>query len=196
MKKIIILFLALIMTVSLCTCGQKETKEPVKASEPPSQSSDVTETDSPADTAPAKPEVGQPQQIVIEVTPPEGWKPVEGSVLPVQYMKNTASFMVKQEQVTGDTLDAAIDETIKACGEAFGNLEVQGAVEDIIIDGYDSKKLTFTCVVSKMNMKMQYIYLFIGGKPYVIVFGDLADTFDSLSGDFSTILKNIKFKVQ
>ncbi|HHV19023.1 MAG TPA: hypothetical protein GXZ27_09250, partial [Thermoanaerobacterales bacterium] len=82
------------------------------------------------------------------------------------------------------------------CGEAFGNLEVQGAVEDIIIDGYDSKKLTFTCVVSKMNMKMQYIYLFISGKPYVIVFGDLADTFDSLSGDFSTILKNIKFKVQ
>ena len=196
MKKIIILFLALIMTISLCACGQKETKEPVKASEPPSQSSDVTETDSPADTAPAQPEVGQPQQIVIEVTPPEGWKPVEGSVLPVQYVKNTASFMVKQEQVAGDTLAVLIDETIAACGEAFGKLEVQGADEDIIIDGYDSKKLTFTCVVSKMNMKMQYIYLFIGGKPYLIVFGDLADSFDSLSGDFSTILKNIKFKVQ
>ena len=133
---------------------------------------------------------------MIEVTPPEGWKPVEGSVLPVQYVKNTASLMVKQEQFKSDTLDSVIGETLEVFGETFDNLEIQGAVEDIIIDGYDSKKLTFTYVMSNMNMKMQYTYLFVGGKPYVIVFGDLVDSFDSLADDFSTILNNIKFKVQ
>lgn len=196
MKRIIILFLALMMTVSLCACAQKGTKEPVKASEPPSQSSGITETDSPADSTPAQSKAGEPKKIVIEVTPPEGWKPVEGSVLPVQYVKNTASFMVKQEQFKSDTLDSVIGETLEVFGETFDNLEIQGAVEDIIIDGYDSKKLTFTYVMSNMNMKMQYTYLFVGGKPYVIVFGDLVDSFDSLADDFSTILNNIKFKVQ
>lgn len=45
--------------------------------------------------------------------------------------------MVKQEQFEGDTLDKVISETLEAFGETFDNLEIQGAVEDIIVDGYD-----------------------------------------------------------
>ena len=38
-------------------------------------------------------------EVQITVTVPDGWEVVEGSVLPVQYMKNTASFMIKEASI-------------------------------------------------------------------------------------------------
>lgn len=191
MKRYLTLFILLIMVVSLCACSQKESSTPANASD--SSSSAATKSDGLIDTSPAQSINGQEREITVEISPPEGWKPVEGSVLPVQYMKNTASFMVKEESFTSDTLDGVVDEALEIYGKTFNNLAVQGDVKTIIIDGKEAKKLTYTCVVSNMNMKYLYIYLYAEGKTYVIMFGDLADSFDSLSADFEAILKNIKF---
>ena len=37
--------------------------------------------------------------VNIQVNVPDGWKPVTGSVLQHQYMKGTASFMIKNESL-------------------------------------------------------------------------------------------------
>jgi hypothetical protein len=121
---------------------------------------------------------------------------VTGSVLAVQYMKNTASFMVKEENFSGSTPDAVVDEALEIYKKSFMNLTVQGSDESVTIDGKEGKKLTFTCEVSKIKMKFLYVYVPVEGKTQVITFGDQADSFDSLSADYETILKNIKFKVQ
>ncbi|MEL1136553.1 hypothetical protein AAC978_15380 [Desulfitobacterium sp. THU1] len=192
MKRFIMLFILLILAVSLCACSQKESSTPPNASE--SSSSVAMKSDGQKDTPSAQSENEQERKMSIEISPPDGWKLMEGSVLPVHHMKNTASFMVKEEPFTSGTLDGVVDEALEIYKKSFDNLAVQGEVETITIDGKEAKKLTFTCVVSKMNMKYLYVYLFAEGKTYVITFGDLADSFDSLSADYTAILSNIEFK--
>jgi len=134
------------------------------------------------------------KEIQITVEPPAGWEPVEGSVLPVQYMKGSASFMVKNEAFPGDTIDEVVEAAKGSFESAFENVQYSGNTETITVDGKDARKLIFTCDVSGMPMKYEYVYLFAGSKVYAITFGDLAETFDSLAADYETILENITFE--
>ena len=198
MKKYLTLFFILIMAASLCACGQKGTEPVSETSGAPGTTSSKTETEASsgetgADTASPNKQEGA---VAIEITPPDGWTPVEGSVLPVQYMKGTASFMVKSEPFSGATLDDVVDESLGMYQKSFDNLKVQGEAEPLTVDEKDARKLTFTCTVSKMNMKYLYVYLFAADKTYVITFGDQESTFDTLAADYETILSNIKFKAQ
>ncbi|NYB73436.1 hypothetical protein HZF24_04715 [Sedimentibacter hydroxybenzoicus DSM 7310] len=145
----------------------------------------------------AEPQPSSPDQATeldIVVALPDGWKPVEGSVLEHQYMKNTAGFMIKTENFSGDTLDDVVSEALDIFGRQFDNFAVQGDVEDITISGLEAKKLTFTCEVSKMEMKYTSVYLFAEDETYALTFGDLADSFDSLAADYEAILNGIQFK--
>lgn len=176
MKRYLTLLLVLIMTVLLCNCGQNE----------PGASSD-------AGTA----SVDKQEGIVeIEITPPDGWIPVEGSVLPVQYMKGTSSFMVKEEPFSGANLDDVVGEALEIYQDSFDNIEVQGEAEPFTVDGKDARKLTFSCTISDMNMKFIYVYLFAADKTFVITFGDQESTFDTLAADYETILGSIRFVTQ
>ncbi len=195
MKKSVTLFLILAMAVSVSACSQKAASAPPQTSAP-TASAASTKPEEQAVSAPVPAENGQKKKVTVEITPPEGWEPVTGSVLAVQYMKNTASFMVKEENFSGGTPDAVVDEALGIYKKSFANLAVQGSAESVTIDGKEAKKLTFTCEISKMKMKYLYVYVPVEGKTQVITFGDLADSFDSLSADYETILKNIKFKVQ
>lgn len=186
--KIVAIILGLVLAASLCACNNGasgNTTEPSSQS-PSSTASATDDTAGQTENAPAT-------EITIEITPPEGWEPVDGSVLAVQYMKNTASFMVKDESYTSSTLDGVVDEALGIFQSSFDKLEVQGEAENITVDGKDAIKVTFTCVISSMNMKYEYVFLFAGGKTYTIVFGDLTDTFDSLAEDYNTIVNTIKF---
>jgi hypothetical protein len=194
MKRYIAIFLIFNMVLLLCACSPKESG--TSTNTPAPSSTAAKESDSQTDTAPAINENEEEKEIIIDITPPEGWEPVEGSVLQVQYMKNTASFMMKDEPFSSDTLDKVVDEAIGIYENAFDNLTTQGDVENITVDGKEARKLTFTCTISKMNMKYQYVYLFVEGKTYVITFGDLADNFDSLLADYEIILDNIHFNVK
>jgi predicted small lipoprotein YifL len=196
MKKYIALFLIVMMVVSLCACGQKGSDSLSESSDIPGASASETETEAPGGDADAVSQDKQEGAVTIEITPPDGWTRVEGSVLPVQYMKGTASFMVKAEPFSSATLDDVVNEALGIYQKSFDNLKVQGEVEPLTVDEKDARKLTFTCTVSTMDMKYLYVYLFAADKTYVITFGDQESTFDTLAADYETILSDIKFRAQ
>ncbi len=176
------LLLILIMAVSLFACGQEKSETPTEAAD--ASSTAVSETEASEGV------------VEIEITPPDGWTPVEGSVLPVQYMKGTASFMVKEEPFSGSTLDDVASEALGMYQESFDNVKVQGEAEPFTVDDKDARKLTFTCTIGSLNMKFLYVYLFVEDRTFVITFGDQESTFDALAADYETILSDIRFKTQ
>jgi len=182
MKKIVVLTVCLILMISLWGCGSAKTV-PEKAPEKAPAAAAQSPASTPANNT----------NIKISITPPSGWQPVAGSVLPVQYLKNTASFMVKKETFSGKTLDDVVKEAKEAFSKAFENVSYIGEPEAITVDGREAKKLVFTCTISKMPMKYEYVYLLVEGKVYAITFGDLGQTFDSLKADYGQILKDIHF---
>lgn len=135
-------------------------------------------------------------EVTIEIKPPSGWNPVQGAVIPVQYMKTTASFMVKKEGLMAQakTLDDVIVEAKQQLEKSFKDISYDGEPKMLTIDGKDAKELTFSCTISSMKMKLRYEYLFVNEKVYVIVFGDLSSHFDTLSADYEQILKDIRFR--
>lgn len=197
MKKFLTLILTFMIAASLCACGQKGLGPSPEASGQSTSAPNTETGGSGSETGEgAASQQKQAGTVTIEITPPEGWTKNEGSVLPVHYMKGTASFMVKAEPFAGTTLDDVVNEALAIYQKSFDNLNVQGEVETLTVDEKDARGLTFTCTVSNMNMKYLYVYLFAADKTYVITFGDFADSFDSLSADYTAILSNIKFKVQ
>jgi len=196
MKKVFALLLILIMTVSLFACGEKGTESLSGTSGTLSASDLKIETEasndeSGADTASQDKQEGT---VTIEIAPPDGWTKNEGSVLPVHYMKGTASLMVKEEPFGSATLDDVVSEALGIYQKSFDNFKVQGEVEPFTVDEKDARKLTFTCAVGNINMKYLYVYLFAADKTYVIMFGDQESTFDTLTADYETILNDIRFK--
>ncbi len=198
----LVVMIILILVICLSSCNQEnsstDTTPAISSSPGLNTTKPAKETESvPAQTesVPVQTESSQEKDIHIEVTPPEGWEPVEGSVLPVQYMKNTSSLMVKEEPYASNTLDEVVSESLEIFKNAFDNVTVLGDSESIKVDGYDAKKVTFTCEVSGLSMKYLYVYVIVEGKTYVITFGDISDSFDTLTADYEAILNNIKFNV-
>lgn len=136
----------------------------------------------------------QRKNASILTKPPTGWEKVQGSVLPVQYLKNTASYMIKEEPFQGKNLDEVITEAKAAFENAFDDVAYIGETESITIDEKDAKRIIFTCKISNMQMKYEYVYLFVGSGVYAITFGDLEDNFDSQAADYEEILGNIHFE--
>lgn len=131
----------------------------------------------------------------ISVTVPDGWAVVGGSILPAQYMKNTASFLAKEEpSFQSKDLAGVVAEAKSMFETAFDNVTYVGSDEDITVDNKDAKKFTFTCEISGMQMKYTYVFMFVNNSVYAITFADLATTFDSLASDYNTILGNISFQ--
>jgi hypothetical protein len=113
----------------------------------------------------------------------------------VQYLKGTSSFMVKNETFfSGKTLDDVIKEAKDAFKSAFGDIAYEGDAEKITIDGKDAQKIIFKCKVSGIDMKYEYVYLFVNNSVYAITFGGFAGDFDKLSADYKKILSDIRFQ--
>lgn len=186
MKKLMILCFCFIIMAALSACSSQKTPVQEQKSIDQGQSGQSAQTTSPATAKTA--------ETKIQITPPSGWQPVTGSVLPVQYMKNTASFMVKKENFTGKTLEEVVQEAKGYFEKSFKDVNYIGQSEKITIGGIDAQKIMFTCKVSGMQMKYEYVYLFVGDKVYAITLGDMANTFDSLSADYEKILKDIRFE--
>lgn len=188
MKKYLIILMVFVVTVMLCACSQPSNETTSTA-----DAGSVTSNTS----MQATPTVGEVTgNVTVDVVPPEGWEPMDNQYILVHYMKDTASFMIKEEGFYGDSLDSVVQQSIESLKGAFDNVVVLGDVESITIDGKDAKKFIFTCSVGSMEMKYMYAYLSLGGKTYSIVFGDMADSFDSLSADYDAILDSIVFNVK
>ncbi|MGE5423458.1 MAG: hypothetical protein ACM3QW_09355 [Ignavibacteriales bacterium] len=184
MKKMTVIILGLILMIALVGCGTQKASVDNQKPSGEVQTSTGTQPSPTTSTAEAK----------ITITPPSGWEPVAGSVIPVQYMKNTASFMVKQEPFSGNTVDDVVKEAQKIFEKSFEDVAYVSEIETITVGGLDARKIVFTCTISNMQMKYEYVYLFVGQDVYAITFGDLATTFDSLSADYEQILKDIRFE--
>jgi hypothetical protein len=102
--------------------------------------------------------------------------------------------MVKKENFQSTAMDDVVAEAKGAFESAFDDVSYAGEPESMTIDGNDACKIIFTCKVSGMQMKYEYLYLFAGGDVYAITFGDLNDTFDSLAADYEQILADIRFE--
>lgn len=186
MKKILVICLLLFVLIGVYGCGSDASNS---SSNVKTSNSTVSEETSKTSNS----EAAKTDKADIKVSVPEGWTPVAGSVLPVQYMKNTASFMMKTEKFSGKTLDDVVKEAKDIFGKTFKNVEYIGDAETITVDGKDARKFIFSCEVSKMKMKYEYVYVFVGSEIYAITFGDLEGTFDSLAQDYEQILNKISF---
>ena len=189
MNKLITICLSMIFLITLCSCGtQNESGEnPV--------SSGQTATEGKNTAAASAESLSDDKQIQIEIIPPSGWEPVAGSVLPVQYINNTTSFMVKEESYfQSTTIDDVVVEAKAAFENTFDEVAYIGETESITVDGNDAIKILFTCKISDIQMKYEYVYLLIGGAIYAITFGGPSDTFDTLSADYEQILSDIRFR--
>lgn len=141
--------------------------------------------------------VAQQKKLKITVSLPSGWEKVQGSVLEHQYLKNGASFMIKEEfAVNGKTLNDAVNKVKQEIGKFFKKVEFAND-EQIKVNGHDAQSITFTYAVNmgktEMKMKMKSVYLIIKSKCYNISFGSIADNFNDLSSDIPQILQGIKF---
>jgi predicted small lipoprotein YifL len=190
MKKILVSVLSLVLILSLSACGKKT---PVETT-PTNNSAQTTNNTQPqAPTTQDTSSNTDKKEVTIEIEPPTGWTPVEGSVLPVQYMKETTSFMVKSEPYQSKDLDGVVEEAKSIFEGVFDEVKFIGDVESLEIDGRDAKKMVFSCTVMSLDMKYEYYFLFVKGKVYVITFGGLSTSLDSLSEDFAQIIKDIRF---
>lgn len=134
----------------------------------------------------------------ITVTTPPGWAKVQGSVLEHQYLKNGASFMIKEETpLNGKTLDNAVSTAKQQIGKYFSDATFAND-ESLKVDGQNARSITFTYSAKAggmaLKMKMQSIYVMVNGKCQNISFGSTADSFGMIAKDISLILKGIKFK--
>lgn len=195
MKRYLSLVFIFILVVLLSACGQKEQEDSQGASGTFASGSE-TEASSGETGAGTASQNKQEGDVTIEITPPIGWTKNEDSAIPVHYMKDSASFMVKEEPFDSETLDDAVNEALEIYQKSFENFKLQGEVEPFTVDEKDARKLTFTCTINKINMKFLYVYLFAADRTYVITFGDQESTFDALASDYETILNNIRFSAQ
>jgi len=188
MKKLFTLSLAMLIALMLCACTVDQ-----PASSPEPSNGNVQNTQE-TPTGPAQQHEAAKAEVNIIIEPPAGWEPVTGSVLKVQYLKGTVSFMVKEENFAGKTLDEVVTEAKEAFSGAFADVAYEGEAAPLTVDGKDAKEIVFTCKVSGMQMKYEYIYLFVNQAVYAITFGGPADTFDSLASDYGQIIQDIKFQ--
>lgn len=183
MKRLLAASLAVIIAIALCACTAQSSTSSV-------QPQGGNESNSQKTPAPEE----SKKKISIVIAPPAGWEPIPNSVLQVQYMKDLVSFMVKEERFQGDNLEAVIAEAKGAFEGAFDDVSYIGEPEAITVDNKEAQKLLFTCKVSEMQMKYEYIYLFEGESVYAITFGGPTESFNSLSSDYEQILQNISFQ--
>jgi len=141
--------------------------------------------------------IAQQNKMKITVSLPSGWEKVQGSVLEHQYLKNGASFMIKEEfALNGMALDNAVKEAKQQIGKYFKKVEFADD-ERVKVNGHNAQSVTFTYSVNmrqtEMKMKMNSIYLIVNSKCYNISFGSILDNFKEISSDIPQILQGIKF---
>ncbi len=134
--------------------------------------------------------------VSIKVNVPEGWTPVTGSVLQHQYMKGTASFMIKNESLLNNK---TVPEAVTIAKEQIEKYFKQTAfekTEPCSIDGYKGEKLTFSYGISVggmlLKMKMSNIYIMVENQCHVISVGDMENKYPELASELPIILASIK----
>lgn len=142
----------------------------------------------------------QSKKSNISVSLPEGWTKVEGSVLEHQYLKNGASFMIKEEtMLNGKSLNEAVVIVQQKIGNYFDNYKLLKE-KSVTVDGITGKSITYHYSVRmagmKVNMTMQTVYVMVKGKCQTLSFGATETEFSKIIADIPKIIKSIKFSAK
>jgi len=198
MKKLLIFCLASVIAFSVTACQPKNSNvsESTSAAAPTSETTE--ETTAEETTAAASTEVTEaettattaaPVDVTITAEVPDGWEPVEGSVAILQYLKVTSSFIVTEETYfKSGELDKIVIEAKDVFSKSFDNVVFEGDPETLTVAGQDARQIVFTCDISDMSFKYRILYVSAGGRIFSFLFADLAETFDSMTGDYDAIL--------
>lgn len=154
---------------------------------------ETSQTDIPGNTTQSETPSDTTTQSDVTVTLPQDWQKVEGSSLEHQYMKGTASFMLKNEEFGTTDLDEVVTKALSIFKTAFEDVKQIGETKDIKVDGRDAKEFVFTAKIGGADIEYMYVYTEVNNKIYAITFADLANTFDNNTGDYQTILDGIRF---
>ena len=101
--------------------------------------------------------------------------------------------MVKEEKFSSTKLDVVVAEAEKYFTKAFGTIAFSDP-KSLTVDKKDAVMITFSCKISGMQMKYEYVYLAVGSAVYAITFGGPESSFDALSADYAQILSDIRFE--
>lgn len=135
-----------------------------------------------------------PTEVKVSVTPPEGWEKGESSAL-IQYTKGPSSFMVVQDRIRQDVdgLEGYLEVAQEKLSETFSKVEFS-SVENIKVDGHDSKKFFGTYEVAGMPFKLLTVYVYREGYIYNLQGCALAEDFDPLLPEFEAFISSFRFE--
>lgn len=142
----------------------------------------------------------QQKKSDISVSLPDGWAKVEGSVLEHQYLKNGASFMIKEETaLNGKTLNEAVKTAKQNISNYFDDYKLLNE-ETITVDNKEGRSITFSYSVKAggmvLEMTMQTVYVMVKDKCQTLSFGATETEFSNLVTDIQKIIKSIKFSAK
>ena len=203
MRKGIAILLVLLMALIMTACGGRgavNEPEPGEAGETAADGAPIVDEAQEAAEAEAVREEAEESagegnassgDGQVTVTVPEGWEALDSAGMLYAYQKGTASFMMKTEPFTVDTLDMVVHQSRDIISGVFDNVEFAGDAESVKVGGVDASKFLFTSDFAGFAMKFEYVYFFAGGDVYAVTFGDLDTTFDDNAADFQAILDGI-----
>ncbi len=188
MKKISLILLCVLIMMFLGGCTEQGTTGNPKLPQNTASSGGQGNKTQPGTSIPQK-------EIRVAVDLPQGWTPVEGSTLPAHYIKDgSAVFMVTKVGYSGDTIDA-VTELAKAANEnAYKDVNYEGEIESVKVDGRDARKFVCTYDFGGLKMKSMFVYFFYGSEPYTIAFSNFPDSYDALLDDYADILARMKLE--
>ena len=186
----LVLLMVLFLFV-LSACGGGESAPPAEEDAAGDQTEEpVDDGDDEATPAPAVTEV------TVDVTPPDGWDIMEGAGLLAGYMHNSgATFLVTRDNVPSEIEDyeGYVEFTKEIYSGTFDNIEF-GGVENITVDGYTGKKMSYTYEGMGLTLKAVVIYIIIDDYAYTLTYAALTDFFDGLQGDFDQFVNSVRFE--
>lgn len=186
MKKYVLMALLLTMVIVISTACSNEEETDGKTDDSILETEDVISESKTEDT------IDKDGEVKIDL--PQGWEKVEGSVLKHQYMKDTASLIIKEETMLNGNIDEIIEEAKETFESTFDDVTFIEDTKTMLIDSNEARNISFTCKVANIDMKYYIVYTTVNGKTYGITIGDMADSYSENMGDISNIINNIKFQ--
>jgi hypothetical protein len=185
-KTTIAIGLALLLSVSFLSGCKSGDKVKPSLSEKGATTSDTSQSDKGGTTTEPAPSTSN-----IVIPAPSGWTKVDSSYVVAQYVKDTASFIVKTETFKGKTLEDIAKEDAGYLAKAFDKAKF-AEPKKMQVGGKDAIQFTFTNGEGIASMKFETILIMSGVSTYTITCADLESSFDAVG--FDKIVSSIEFK--
>ena len=200
MKKLIALTLALVLALSLAACTITKNDNSGGNSNPPSSNPGNTNSPSTPPSSTSQTPSNDPvivTELTPSITPAEGWT-VEDDTAKFPKYKNSdvigASFTIMYTQSFGSDIKTA-DEYVKYVYDSMYDKDNPSFSEitKTTVGGMDALEFTYT-TTGVMGIKFVVVHVCQDAKAYGIMYAALEPDFDTLKGDFQSMLDSYTLK--